>query len=314
MAEFDIPGSSARGRVLITGANGHLGCRLLARLAATHPVRAIVRSERAKAKIVALPEASQIETRVIDYLDVASMSEAAIDCEYVVHLVGIIKETASATYAQAHEQTTACLIDALKSSGVKRVIYISILGSRSDSANTCLASKGRAERLLLDAEVPALILKVPMVLGEGDFASQALKQKASSRFNLVFRAASKEQPIYAGDVIEAIVAGITHQHLDDQMLELAGPESMSRKRLIQRAARLRDNDNSVSVISLPIAFGMGMAYLAERLVANPPVTRAMLDVLDHDDEIDVTKACKLLDIGLTDLDETLKLCIANDRG
>lgn len=312
MSDIDIPASTPKGRVLITGANGHLGCRLIARLAATYSVRAVVRSEQARSKIMALPEASQIETRVLDYRDTASMAAAALDCDYVVHLVGIIKETASATYVKAHEETTACLIDALKSSGVKRVIYISILGSRSDSSNTCLASKGRAEQLLLDAEIPALILKVPMVLGEGDFASRALQQRAHSRVNFVFRAASKEQPIYAGDVVEAIVAGIAQPNLDDQVLELAGPESMSRKELIYRAARLRGN--RVSVISIPVAFGMGIAFVFEKLLDNPPVTRAMLGVLDHDDEIVTTKACKLLDINLTSLDQVLDLCIASDHG
>lgn len=310
MTEIASPASSTHSRVLITGANGHLGCRLIARLAAAYSVRAVVRSERARSKIMALPEASQIETRVMDYQDSTSMAAAAMDCDYVVHLVGIIKETASATYAKAHEETTACLIDALKSSTVKRVIYISILGSRSDSSNACLASKGRAEQLLLDAEIPALILKVPMVLGEGDYASQALQHKAHSRVNFVFRAASKEQPIYAGDVVEAIVAGIAQPNLDDSILELAGPESLTRKSLIHRAAR--SQGNSVRVLSLPLAVGMGIAFLFEKMLDNPPVTRAMLGVLDHDDEIDATEICNLLEINLTNLDQMLDLCIAND--
>ena len=310
MSEIDNSAPAPRSRVLITGANGHLGCRLISRLVATHAVRAIVRSEQAKSKILLLPESSQIEVQVRDYQDTASMSTAAMDCDYVVHLVGIIKETASAKYADAHQETTACLINALKSSAVKRVIYISILGSRPDSPNACLASKGRAEQMLLGAKIPALILKVPMVLGEGDFASMALKHKANSRINFVFRAASKEQPIYAGDVVEAIIAGIRQKDLDDQSLTLAGPESMTRKCLIQRAAR--SLGNSASVVSLPVGIGMGIAFLFEKLLANPPVTRDMLGVLDHDDEIDATEACDLLDIPLTGLDQVLDLCIAGD--
>lgn len=302
--------SSPAKRVLITGANGHLGCRLISRLAATHSIRAVVRSEQAKSKIMSLSESERVDIRVMNYKDVPSIAEAARDCDYVVHLVGIIKETARASYLDAHEETTACLIDALRSSGVKRVVYVSILGSRPDSSNTCLASKGRAEQLLLDAECPALILRVPMVLGEGDYASMALKQKASSGLNLVFRAASKEQPIYAGDVVEAIVAGIGRANLDNQALDLAGPESMTRKNLIRRAAR--SLGRQTTVLSLPISIGLGMAFLLEKLLGNPPVTRAMLDVLDHDDEIDPKATCELLDINLTDLDRVLSLCVAGD--
>jgi hypothetical protein len=63
------------------------------------------------------------------------------------------------------------------------------------------------------------------------------------------------------------------------------------------------------VLALPRSLALAGAWLAERLLADPPVTRAMLGVLDHDDRIDPAEACRRLGITLTPLDETLRRCL-----
>jgi hypothetical protein len=55
-----------------------------------------------------------------------------------------------------------------------------------------------------------------------------------------------------------------------------------------------------------------VAWLAERLLRNPPITPAMIGVLDHDDAVDPGAACARLGISLTPLDETLRRCIGPD--
>ncbi|MEJ2089909.1 MAG: NAD(P)H-binding protein, partial [Gammaproteobacteria bacterium] len=189
--------------ILVTGANGHLGRRLLDALASTHPLRAVVRSERAAAMITT----PGVEVRIVDYVDEAGMRDAASGCSHIVHLVGIIRETAGSTFASAHEETTTIVRRAAEAAGVGRIIYLSILGASADSRNDCLASKARAESILLTGDVPALILRVPMVLGEGDYASRALAARGRRRVCFQLRASSLEQPIYAGDVVAALVAG-----------------------------------------------------------------------------------------------------------
>ena len=86
------------GRLLITGANGRLGRRLIERLAQLTPpipVRAVVRSEKAAKTLAALPEAIRPETVVLDYADTERLTEAARGCRYAAHLVGLLKETAN---------------------------------------------------------------------------------------------------------------------------------------------------------------------------------------------------------------------------
>jgi NADH dehydrogenase len=293
--------------VAITGANGHLGRRLLARLPRA---RAVVRSAAAAAAIaegrLSADGRSSADTHIIDYTDAAAMQRAIAGCRAVVHLVGILKETRDNRYADAHEGTCTALGAAAAANGIDRIVYLSILGADSGSTNTCLASKGRAEAILHAASVPAFVLQVPMVLGEHDYASRALARRASSRVSVTLRSASREQPIYAGDVVDAIVAALELER-PGTTIRLAGPESLSRRALIERAARVLGT--KPRVLSLPMGLGWLMAGLFELVSANPPVTRAMLEVLDHDDDIDPQPACKQLDLALTALDATLNLVL-----
>ncbi len=293
--------------LVITGANGHLGRKLIARLDGTRPLRAVVRSARAEDLVSSLELSHEIDIRIADYADEAAMFDALAGSTHAVHLVGIIKETRSNRYHQAHEATCRVLAVAAERAGLVRLVYLSILGSRPDSDNPCLASKGGAEVVLLSAQTPAVILQVPMVLGEDDYATHALNERAHKTWNVVLRASCREQPIYAEDVVSAIVSGLSHPGLDDQLVRLAGPTSLTRGELTQRGAMAVGK--RTSVVSLPIGIGYAMAYVMERVLANPPLTRAMLGVLDHDDDIDPLEATTKLGMTLTPLDETLGHCL-----
>jgi NADH dehydrogenase len=304
----------ASGRILLTGANGHLGRRLLRRLSGPCAVRAVVRSARAAEAVRAVAAQPAPEILVLDPCDAEGLGAAAAGCTHAVHLVGILKEGRASRYADAHERSCAALARAADAAGLRRIVYASILGSRPDAANPCLASKGRAERILLAARTPALVLRLPMVLGEGDFAARSLRREARARAALLVRGgASREQPIYAGDVVEALARALDAPGLDDAALDLAGPESLPHRALVARAAA-RLGGRPPRVLPLPRALAFAGAWLAERLLADPPVTRAMLGVLDHDDCIDPGEACRRLGIALTPLDETLERTVVRAGG
>ena len=148
------------------------------------------------------------------------------------------------------------------------------------------------------------------VLGEGDYASLALGRRASAPVSFTFRAGSFEQPVYAGDVVDAIMA-LLEMTDAPELVELAGPERVTRRELTRRAGRALGR--RTLLISLPIALGRMLAATFERLSGDPSVTRAMLDVLDHDDNVDVRPACESLGLELTALDETLRRCLRSPQ-
>lgn len=297
--------------IAVTGANGHLGQRLLAELAAAGPVRAVVRSRRAAEQVTALG-LDAVALHQVDYRHTDALTDVLTGCSAVVHLVGIIREGAGNLYRDAHENASTAMAAAAARAGVEHIVYLSILGAAPDAANACLASRGAAEDILRQGTVPVTVLRVPMVLGERDYASAALARRAGRRFNVLLRGASLEQPIYAGDVVAAMAAavggGVTRPAGGrGAVLDLAGPESLTRADLVRRAAARKGN--RTRILSLPLGLGMLAAGLLEKLSDNPPVTRAMLGVLDHDDRIDPLPAARTLGIELTALEEMLDRCL-----
>ena len=266
---------------------------------------ATVRSQAARRVLESTGAAIRIVE--LDCRNADALAAAAEGCDCAVHLVGILKETAANRYVDAHERATQALVTAAAAARLRRIVSVSILGSDPRSPNAALASKGRAESMLLDAATPALVLRVPMVLGEDDHATRALRRQARGRMVFLLRGESLEQPIYAADVVEAIVAGICRPGDEHAAIDLAGPESLSRAALVKRAAACVGKQPRC--VSLPLAPVLGLAWLAQRFMANPPITPAMLEVLDHDDCIDAGSAAAKLGIRLTPLDEMLRRCV-----
>jgi NADH dehydrogenase len=299
------------GRTLVTGANGRLGRRLLRHLAARGPgavPRALVRTRAAADALANMPGAPRVEVWTADYADAAGVADAALGCERVVHLVGILRETPSSRYVDAHERATRVLARAAESAGVRRLVYLSILGANPASPNACLASKGRAEAILLESKVPSTVLRVPMVLGPDEIAARALRARTAARVVWMVRGgASLEQPLDAEDLVGGVVRALADGSGTHSVLDLAGPVSLSRRALVERAAaRL---GRRPIIVPIPYAAAYLAARVFEALLPDPPLTRAMLEVLEHDDGVDPEPACRALGLQLTPLDETLRRCL-----
>ncbi|MDJ0788026.1 MAG: NAD(P)H-binding protein [Myxococcota bacterium] len=289
--------------LLVTGANGHLGLSLARSIARPGAIRAVVRSARAAATLEELPPEQRPEIHQADPTDPDALVPLAQGASAWIHLVGILKESSQARYEDAHEGSVRVVREAAERAGVSRIVYLSILGSHPEAENACLRSKGRAEAILREGKVPTTVLRVPMVLGPGELAAFALRGQASAPLTFLVRGgATREQPIDHDDVVAAVRSAAADTGPDHHGLDLSGPESLSHRELVLRVAeRLGTKPR---IVPLPRGLVFGLAGLLERL-QNPPVTRAMLGVLEHDDDIDPGPACKALGIELTPLDDTL---------
>ena len=289
--------------LLVTGANGRLGRSLLHAVAGKRPVRALVRSERAAAGLRELPAGERPEIVLVDWADPEALARAGAGASDWVHLVGILKETKSSRYPDAHERPAAAVARAAARAGARRVVAVSILGAEPGSPNACLASKGRADETLLAGTVPTTVLRVPMVLGPGELGAAALRGEATAPVALLVRGgATLEQPIDRRDLVSALLRAL-EAPTQGIALDLAGPESLSHRALVERVAALLGRHPRV--LPLPLALVRVLAFTFERLAAEPPLTRAMLGVLQHDDCVDPRPAARQLGLELTPLDRTL---------
>ena len=70
--------------------------------------------------------------------------------------------------------------------------------------------------------------------------------------------------------------------------------------------------STTQVLGLPLSIGFAFAWIVQTLLANPPLTTAMLGVLDHDDDIDPAPALHALQLsGLTAIEETVGHLLAS---
>ena len=292
--------------IVVTGANGQLGRALLSRLASEGhtAIRALVRSDRARKTIEDLGLDPAPDIRIVDYTSPKEMEHALECADAVVHLVGIIKEMPGTRYVEAHEHTCHALALAANRAGVSRIVYLSILGSAPESMNECLASKGRAETLLLDDRVATTVLRVPMVVGGDDPASDSLRRQAQApSLRMIAGGRTMQQPIDARDVVSAVIAACVAAPGRDLALDAGGPECLSHRNLVLRAARLYGNEPKIS--SIPLGLARFVVGLLDRILPNPPISRPMFDILQHDDRVDPETFARTLDLELTPLDQTL---------
>jgi NADH dehydrogenase len=301
-----VPGVNADSLV-VTGANGRIGQSLLR--GATGRARALVRSQRAASVLTGCGA----EVRVLDLRDADALARAVEGCAAWIHLVGILKQTRGARYVDAHERTSEIVARAAERAAVKRIVCLSILGAAPESANECLASKGRADAALLTGAVPATVLRVPMVLGPGEIAASALRGQASAPVAFLVRGGrSREQPIDTRDVVTALRLAAADRSGAREALDLAGPESLTHRELVLRVARVLGR-RGPRIVSVPATLAFGAAALLERLAAEPPFTRAMLGVLERDDDVDPFPAARRLGLALTPLAETLAHTFAPEK-
>ena len=289
---------------LITGANGHLGRKLIEACGEHHRIVALVRSERARQQLSGLP----CEAVITDYRNVAELAAelSMLDVEAwdaLIGLTGTIWGRGPSDYYAAHESVSEFLTELAVRVPIQRLVSLSICGADASVKNECLASRGAADDILrLSKSAPVSILRLPMILGENDHASRALANKARAKWVFSFRADSLEQPIAASDVIAAIQAMIHSQ--TEGVFDLAGPESIKRADLIKRAGAMLGR--SPIVISLPLGVGQLVAKVLAGIMDSPPITEPMLGVLDHDDAVDCQETLHRLNLQLTPLDHVLR--------
>ena len=223
-----------KGLVTVFGGSGFLG---------KHVVRALVKDGWRVRVPARRPHTAQ-DLRVIGNVGQVQLVQANIrfknsviraveGSDAVINLVSILFPKGKQRFESVHLSGAENLVDAIKAAGVTNVVHVSAIGADKDSASDYARTKGEAEALLKDG-VPSLdIVRPSIIFGpEDNFFNRFAKMASMSPALPLIGGDTKFQPVYAGDVAEAI-AKLVGGGTKGETYELGGPRVYSFKELLK---------------------------------------------------------------------------------
>ena len=220
-----------------------------------------------------------------DARDWPSVREALENVDAVIHAVGIIRETEGRSYADTNIGATQTLVDAMKDAGVRRLVYLGILGASDDPLLPYGRSRWLAEQAIFRSNLDWTIVKPSLVLGVSDAVSRRmvglLRTGPLPVLPLPEGGRTLFQPIYISDLAAILTLCLSSPERVGMTYEIGGPEYVSFREL---AGVFADELGIRRVVKAPmprIALRAGAAVLG-RFLRNPPITTAELSQLRID--------------------------------
>ena len=293
------------GRIAVVGANSAVGTALLAQVAAGDALDAVAAVRRPEV-VGALPQSPRISPRVIDYRRSDDLTDAFAGAAAVVHLAGILFESRTSDYRSGNVEVTRAVVEAARAAGAGHVVFVSSLSADPRSRNGYFRSKGEAERLVAESGLDATIIRTPLLLGPGTAGGRSLLSAASGPAARVLGGgAHRLRPLDVDDLCRAVLGCCERPAAGVRTCDLVGPETLTHRELIERAAGCLGREARVR--STPVRLARLAARVAG-LARKGGLTPAVIDVITSDETVDRNAAAEL-GVSLTPLSDTLaELC------
>ena len=271
--------------VTVFGASGFLG---------RHVVAALVRHGYRVLAVTRRPELSQHLTTVGGLVGQVSVVqgnirhrpsvELVVEGSFgVVNLVGILHETGRQGFDVVQHRGAGLIAEAATAARVGRVVQVSAIGADVDSDADYGRSKGLGERAMLGAFPSASILRPSIVFGpeDGFFNRFAAMARLTPVLPLV-SGGTRFQPVYVGDVAEAVARGLGGQARPGTVYELGGPSVHTFRGLMELMLEVTQRKRLLLPVPGPIA--RLQAGILEKL-PSPLLTTDQLKMLAHDNVV-----------------------------
>jgi uncharacterized protein YbjT (DUF2867 family) len=222
-------------KVLVTGATGYIGGRLVPHLLeAGHEVRCAVRSP---AKLAGRPWRGDVEVVAADLFDPASLAAAAEGMDAVHYLVHAMD--GEGDFERRDREAAENLRVAAEEAGVARIVYLGGLGG-SDGAplSKHLRSRQEVGRILAAGEVPVTELRAAVIIGSGSASFEMLRHLVEVLPMMVTPrwVDTRCQPIAIRDVLHYLVAVLDIEATAGRVLELGGPQVLTYREMMHTYA------------------------------------------------------------------------------
>jgi NADH dehydrogenase len=283
--------------VTVFGGSGFIGRHVVKRLAQQDwLVRVAVRRPSQAGFLQPLGEVGQITLLRAPLQDEAAVRAALGDAEAAINLVGVLFERGKQRFDGVHQQGARTIAEAAAAAGVEHLVQVSAIGADEAGDAAYARSKAAGEQAVRQAFPGAVILRPSIVFGPEDgffnlFASMA---EWSPALPLVGGGQTRFQPVYVGDVADAVVKSLTDPACAGRTYELGGPRVYSFKELLE--LMLDQIGRRRLLLTLPFWAASLEAAVLERMPV-PLLTRDQVKLLHHDNVVDAD-ALTFADLGI----------------
>ncbi len=228
--------NDSQGLILVTGATGYVGGRVLRALEAEgrRPLRCMARRpEYLRAHVGPV-------TQVVagDVLDPASLRHALAGVHtayYLIHSMGSGRE-----YDQSDREGARSFAEAARAAGITRIVYLGGLG-HGEGLSRHLASRQEVGRILGESGVPTIEFRASIVIGSGSLSFELVRALVEKLPIMVTPSwvDTPTQPIGIEDLVAYLVAALDLPGNRSAIYEIGGPERVSYGDLMREYGRLR---------------------------------------------------------------------------
>lgn len=251
----------------VFGGSGFIGRHLIRRLARTGCVIRVPSRQPADAAFLrTLGSVGQIVPLPVTIRDDRSLAYAIRGADLVINLIGILAPSGGGSSFEAIQAELPGRIARIaKQEGVARLVQISAIGADAASASGYARSKAEGERRVLEAFPEATILRPSIVFGpeDGFFNRFGAMSMVSPFLPLIGGGTTRFQPVYVGDVCDAVMQALATPDSMGRTYELGGPRTYTFKELMQLV--LKETGRSTRLLEIPWWLATVQAAVLEHL-------------------------------------------------
>jgi NADH dehydrogenase len=270
--------------VTIFGGSGFVGTQVVQLLArAGYRIRVAVRRPDLAGHVKPPGSVGQVVPIQANVRNKESVAAAVRGAGIVINLAAIGIEKGKQRFRAVNVAGARNVAEAAAASGVRTLVQMSALGADANSPSLFARSRAMGEAEVRAHFPDAIIFRPSVIFGVGDDFFNTLGQIARMLPVMpLFGGKTKFQPVYVGDVAEAVAAAARGEAKAGTTYELGGPEIVSNRELTERVLRYTNRNNPI----LPLPAGMGtLLAIPMGLMPKPLLTGDRVRLLGLDNVV-----------------------------